>query len=185
MSNINEKGITKAAAESGEPVVLTPEDLVKQLRALRAQLPLPPQAVKRVGSTPLGGVNPDFVQAAVNAAGASEVVTGALGRTAVDLQAEIDTAARWTAAAMELRSLLRELLAGNIARRQRLGLAALQTYQICQQLSRDEQHSVLEAHVAEMRRLNRFGRPRRKPEPETPSTPPATPTPPGPKLRAA
>jgi hypothetical protein len=46
-------------------------------------------------------------------------------------------------------------------RRQRIGLAALQTYQICQQLARDEKHAGLKTHIQEMRRLNRFGRVRR------------------------
>ena len=44
-------------------------------------------------------------------------------------------------------------------RRQRTGLAALQTYQICRQLARDERHAArLAPHLDEMKKLNRFGR---------------------------
>jgi hypothetical protein len=58
--------------------------------------------------------------------------------------------------------------------RQRVGLAALQTYKICQQLERDVAHAQLSTHVVEMKRLNRFGRNRRRPsEPEPPAETPA------------
>lgn len=42
------------------------------------------------------------------------------------------------------------------------GLAALQTYQICQQLVRGGKNAHLAAHLVEMKRLNKFGRSRRK-----------------------
>jgi len=76
MSDINQKPVNPAA-ESGQPVVLTPEELVRQLRALREQIPVAPLPVKRSSRTRLGSVHPDFVQAAVNAAGASGVAAGA------------------------------------------------------------------------------------------------------------
>jgi len=153
------------------PIALTPEEIVAQLRILRDQMPTQPAPVKR-GRSPLHSVDARFVQAAVNAAGTSEGVTVALGRTGEDLQQEIDMAGRWTAVSDELRSLLLEVLTGNAARRQRLGLAALQTYQICQQLARDgERHSGLAVHIEEMRRLNRFGRRRARADADADAAP--------------
>jgi hypothetical protein len=55
--------------------------------------------------------------------------------------------------ASELRSLLDSIQLATTARRQRIGLASLQTYQICQQMARDENNAALAVHVKEMRRL--------------------------------
>jgi len=68
---------------------------------------------------------------------------------------------------------LREIVQANRQRRQRIGLAALQTYKICEQLARDETHaSRLAAHIGEMKKLNTFGRSRRKaPQPDPQPTP--------------
>jgi hypothetical protein len=159
---------------------LTPEDVLRQLRLLREQIVLPvstpaPAALRRR----LSHVHPAFIEAAVNAVGASEFAQQGLGRTDADLRAEIDLSARWTTVTDEMRSFLHTLEAANTVRRQSIGLAALQTYQICRQLARDERHAArLRTHIAEMKRLNTFGRRRRK----TPSdgealakTPPAQP----------
>jgi hypothetical protein len=90
-----------------------------------------------------------------------------------DLRQENEATIRWTAVADELRSLLQEILQANTQRRQRVGLAALQTYKICEQLARDETHATrLAAHIGEMKKLNKFGRSRRKaPQPDPQPTP--------------
>lgn len=176
----NTKNTIPAPAAGSTDAMLTPESVVQQLRALRAQIPLPepatataapvvPNALRRR----LAHVNADFVHASINAAGASDVVQQALGRTDEDLRQEADAAARWTAVADELRSLLHSILIANTLRRQRVGLAALRTYKICEQLVRDEGHARLRPHIVEMKRFNKFGRPRRKPAP--PAEPDAKP----------
>jgi cation transport regulator ChaB len=120
----------------------------------------------------LSHVNADFVYAAINAAGASDVVQNALGRTDEDLRQETDAAVRWSAVADELRALLQSVVMANTVRRQRIGLAALQTYKICQQLAREDgQAARLGTHIAEMKKLNRFGR-RRTPVAPPPATAP-------------
>jgi len=43
-------------------------------------------------------------------------------------------------------------------RRHRMGLAALQTYIICQQLVRQKENAALLPHVQGMKRLNKFGK---------------------------
>jgi len=156
------------------PVMLSPEEVVVQLRGLRAQIPLPqPPAVPASPRRKLANVDPQFIAAAINAVGVSDVIQTAIGRTDEDLRLENDSAIRWTAVADELRSLLREILQANIQRRQRVGLAALQTYKICEQLARDETHATrLAAHIGEMKKLNKFGRARRKaPQPDPQPTP--------------
>ncbi|HVR40643.1 MAG TPA: hypothetical protein VMU84_16225 [Thermoanaerobaculia bacterium] len=154
--------MTNVTPSIPEPM-LTPEEVVRQLRAVWAQISLPetsaaPAALRRR----LAHVDAKFVQAAVNATGASNVVQQALGRTDEDLRQEIDVAARWSAVADELRGMLQSVLGANTVRRQRIGLAALQTYKICQQLARDDVHERLGAHIAEMKKLNKFGRSRKK-----------------------
>ena len=146
---------------------MTPEELVALLRAIHQRITVPdqppaPASLRRR----LGHVHPDFINAAINAAGASETVQSGLGRTDEDLRQEIANTARWTAGADEALGLYKTISAVIAVRRQRTGLAALQTYQFCRQLARDERHAArLGAHIAEMRRLNRFGRRRSKPAP--------------------
>ena len=96
-----------------------------------------------------------------------------LGRTDEEMRLETEASNRWTAVADESRTLLKEILAANTIRRQRIGLAALQTYAICRQLARDDRHATrLAAPLAEMKRLNKFGRARRKPAEPGPEPPP-------------
>jgi hypothetical protein len=159
--------------------MLSPEEVVQQLRALRARIPIPvdlpalPAARRRV----LSNIDAQFIDAAINAAGVSTEVESVLGRTSGDLRDEDNVAGRWTAAIDEVRSMLKTLIDANAVRRQRVGLAALQTYHVCRQLARDDAHAArLSTHIAEMKRLNKFGRPRRKaPQPDTqPPSPPPT-----------
>ena len=151
---------------SPAPAMLSPEEVVQQLRALREQIPLPdalPAAMPASRRRRLAHVDANFIVAAINATGASPTIQTALGRTDADLRQETDVSDRWTAVIDEVRSLLQSLTDANAVRRQRVGLAALQTYQICQQLARDDVHaSRLAAHIGEMKKLNKFGRSRRK-----------------------
>jgi hypothetical protein len=152
---------------------MSPDDAVLQLRALQEQMPQmePSLSTNRSLRGQLQHVDPLFISAAVAAVGVSDVVQLALGRTDEALRQEIDLAARWLAVADEARAIERRSTVIATVLRQRVGLAALQTYKICQQLERDVAHAQLSTHVAEMKRLNRFGRVRRRPsESELPET---------------
>jgi hypothetical protein len=95
------------------------------------------------------------------------------------LRQELDVAGRWTQAADELRAMLQGVEGANLDRRYRLGLTALQVYSISRQLVRKKENSSLLPHVAEMKRLNKFGRKRKKaatPAPQ-PAPAPVSPTP--------
>ena len=158
------------AQEADAPAMLTPDDAVREFRALRDRIPTP----EVTPATPalrrrLGHVNAEFVNASIAAVAVSQTVQTGLGRSDEDLRQEVDASGRWAAAIDEIRTLLQKLKLANVVRKQRIGLAALQTYKICQQLARDEAHQpTLAVHISEMKRLNKFGRARRKPvtEPE-------------------
>ena len=172
---------TKPLETTDPPVMLTPEQAVAVLRDLRDKLPLPDAATLPVnGRRRLGHVDPRFTNAAVNAMGVDGSVQGAVGRTDDEMRGEMDAATRWTAFTDELRALLTTAVNADTVRRQRIGLAALQTYKICVQLAREDKNAArLAPHIAEMKRLNKFGR--RKPKPqsggETPAPAPTTPAP--------
>jgi hypothetical protein len=161
-----------------DPQPIAPEELVETLRTLRQripeylQLPIPDAKSARA----LASLDPQFRQAAFNAVGASDLVAKAVGLTADELRRINEDADRWSAAADELRALLQGVVAAILTRRHRVGLASLQTYNITRQLVRHEDHSDLLPHLHEMKRLNRFGRRRRKasPEPAPAPQPPMT-----------
>jgi len=155
------------------PEPLTPEEFVRELRALAARMPIPTPAATPVAKrTRLSHVNSLFVEVTVSAIGASDAVQKALGRTDEDVRQEIDLISRWSAGNEELRRMLLAGIEANTIRRQRVGLTALQTYQICQQLARDEGNASLRTHVDAMKRLNKFARSRRKPAPRPPEPEP-------------
>ena len=172
MSTIKNPPVIEAL-EAGPPIVLvSPDEAVLQLRALQLQMPQmePNLSASRTLRGQLQHVNPLFIIAAVGAVGSSDVVQLALGRSDEAMRGDIDQAARWFAVADQARAVLRQSLVIGTVLKQRVGLAALQTYKICQQLDRDVVHAKLSVHVAEMRRLNKFGRGRRRPpEPEPPA----------------
>lgn len=156
--------------------MLSPEEVVQQLRALRAQIPLPDAlpAMPAARRRRLAHVDAQFIVAAINAVGATPTAQTALGRNDEELRHETDVTDRWTAVIDEIRSLLQSLIDANTLRRQRIGLAALQTYKICQQLARDDTHATrLTTHIGEMKKLNKFGRSRRKAPQPTPQPPAA------------
>jgi hypothetical protein len=153
---------------------ITPEEMVEQLRALRRQIPEYSQLTNANAATlrRAASIDGNFVQATINAIGASSAVQSALGKTPEMLRQEAEDAGRWTAVEDELRAMLKGVIAANLTRRHRIGLTALQTYSISRQLVRQQEHSDLLPHMQEMKRLNRLGR-RHRP---APSQPPQRPT---------
>jgi hypothetical protein len=185
MSN-NAMGVGKGAvAAPTAPVPISPDDLISQLRVLRDQIPnyqhlpvLDAKSIRRVAH-----VDVDFMQASFNAIGASNPVEAAVQESADELRQELDVAGRWTQVADELRSMLQGVEGANLDRRHRLGLVALLAYSISRALVRKKENSALLPHVAEMKRLNKFGRKRKTaatPAPQPSPTPSPTPESPAP-----
>jgi hypothetical protein len=165
---------------------LTPEAIVELLRTIRQQIPeysqltLAEAAAKRSAAR----VDPHFVDASIHATDASPSVQGALKRTPDSLRTEVADSVRWEVVENEMKATLQGVSAANLIRRHRIGVVALQTYTISRQLVRTPDHQDLLPHVQEMKRLNRFGRPRRpgaaQPKPQTDSLQPQASTKPQP-----
>lgn len=166
-----------AAAETDVPM-LTPEQVIDQLRALRKQIPefvQLPNGRELKEMRRLANVNVAFSREAVSAVGASEVVQNVIGNTPDELHQAEDEVARWTPVESELRSMLRGVSAAILVRRHRLGQAAIQTYNVSRQLVRQEDHADLLPHVETMRRLPKYGRRRVKSSAAPPPADPAKP----------
>lgn len=156
-----------------------PEQIVEQLRILRQHIPNfgPLAATEAAVIRRAAHVHDDMLRAATNTVGASPYVAGALGKDAETLRNERMEVSRWSAVEDELLALYKGVKSANLFRRHQLGLTALQTYFITRQLVRQREHADLLPHVAEMRRVNKFG-PKRRPQPaEPPVAPPVVPAP--------
>ena len=167
---------TADAASATEPM-LTPEEVIEQLRGLQQRIPefvqLPKdrqtERFRRVAR-----LNPEFTREAFNAVGASDIVQNFIGNTPEELHQAEDETGRWEVVRNELRKLLRGVDAAILIRRQRISLAALQAYTVSRQLvQRGEHAQQLLPHVERMNQLPRYGRRRVKqaaePQPAAPA----------------
>jgi len=187
-NSLNTTG-SSAAATSTEPPAgpatasaVTVADIVSRLREVRQLIPefaLLPLKDRR-SLVPQSNLDPNFVAATINAAGASPLVETMLGRTQPELRQEADDSQHWTQLEDELRAMLDGVATGNRVRRSRIGKAALDVYAISRRLAMRPEHAALLPHVATMKRLGHFGRSKAKatapaPAPKpVPSTVPST-----------
>ena len=179
MSTQEQTTKSAAAAEVPQPApTLTPEAVVEQLRALRAQIgdatPLTPEQ-RRALSARSRASNP-VLQASINVIGAVEPVAQVLGLPAADVRQMLEDANRWTPVEDELRVLLNAVTSANLVRRERVAFIAKQAAIIGSRLALDPAHAVLVPHVQEIKRLKRVSRRKKAAqESETPQSPaPAT-----------
>jgi hypothetical protein len=175
--NLNQKQITSAAAvqtASVDPIAVTPASVLEQLRSVRqlipAVVPIPTALIMRRGRMPY--VDTDFVNATITATGTSPALEGALMRSADDVRQYNEETILWGAVEDEVRTLLQAIVATNAERRQRVGVTAMQTYDIARALVRQPEHADLKPHVQQMTRMNKFGRNRRRKPAPQPSTQP-------------
>ena len=156
-------GNPSQAVAAAETTLLTPEAVVEQLRVLQQQIPdFTQMPARERTSLRAAHVNPAFAHAAINTIGASDTMQVTIGRKPEELFQDEAEIARWTAVEDELRKMLKGVSAGNLRRRHRLGLTALQTYGISQQLVRSGEHQNLQTHVEGMQRMKKFARRRSK-----------------------
>ena len=81
-------------------------------------------------------------------------VQAALGRSDADVREEDDESLSWVISIDAAKSFISGLAATNSRRRERVGLAALQTYAIRKSLAKNAKHaSTLAPHVATMKRI--------------------------------
>ena len=141
---------------------VTPEEIVQQLRAVRAQIPdfvqIPKPSAKALVS--VAAIRPEFIEETLHAVGSCSALRGALGQSAVELRQDAEFTARWGAVIAEMYSLLATVQSEVTVRKHRIGLTALQVYQISRQLARKPEHTELQTHIDAMAKRNRFGRKR-------------------------
>jgi hypothetical protein len=159
----------KTAAEDPSQPMLEPEEALEQLRAIQSRIP---EFVQPANDRQMklirrrAGVSVEFAREAISAVGASDTVQHIVGNTPAELRAAEAEIGRWSAVEAELRAILRGVIAANTMRRERLGLAALQVFNVSRELVRQEDHAELWPHVEAMRRMPKYNR-RRKPAVKT------------------
>jgi hypothetical protein len=191
MTNIiNNNTPTMSAAETPQPAtMLEPEVVVDQLRAIRNQIadvtPLTAEQRKALRNIS-GRVNNEILQESINVIGAADLVEQSVGQPPADVRALNEASNRWTAVESELRTMLNAIAGANLIRRQRLALIAGRAFDVGSALAKDPDHAILVPHVAEIKRLKRLARGRKKkpqqdppqpqPQPQTPATEPQSST---------
>jgi len=163
---------TTTTADTPQPDTSpTPEAVVEQLRAIRAQLPdLAPLTPKqRKSLLKRSQMAPEVLQASIDVIGASDDVSSAIKQPVGDVHALQDETNRWNAVENELKALWNGVSGTNLVRRNRLALIAAQAYAIGTQLTRDPANVLLVPHVQEVKRLRKVAN--RKPPHKTPSSP--------------
>ena len=164
---------TTPVSLDAEPLKLTPEEVIAQLRTLRSQIediaPLSKDQRRRIKKLVLLHPKP-VLDASINVIGVLDNVSQALGQPLGDVRQLQDNVLRWEAVVEEARAFLKGIEGGTLVRRQRLTLIATQAYAIGTQLAKDPAKAVLLPHVEEVKRLKGISR-RKKPNP--PAPPPA------------
>jgi hypothetical protein len=163
-----------ASAVLLDPPMLTPEQLIEQLRSIRQQIPnfvqLPNNRQTKNLRRLVSSISIELAHEATNAIGVSGVVQSAVGNTPEGMYHDKDLAGRWAAAENEMRSVLRGLASMNLVLRARLCRDTLQTYNVSRELVKQEEHAHLLPHVEAMRRLkkaHRRARPATEPAPKS------------------
>jgi hypothetical protein len=181
--NNNSPITTTPGAETPQPAtMLEPEAVVEQLRAIRNQIadvtPLTAEQ-RRAARNVTSKVNDGILQESINLIGAADLVQAAAGP--IDARALHEESGRWTAVESELRTMLNAIAGANLIRRQRLALIAGRAYDVGTALSKDPDHAILVPHVAEIKRLKRLARGKKKPPVQNPQQPQTPATGPNPK----
>lgn len=150
--NPTAEGLPKSASR------LTPEAVVEQLRATRAQIGevAPLTAAERQSLRNRTRTSNPVLQASINVIGALDIVEQAVGQPADEVRRLYEESNRWTAVEDELRTMLSGVSGANLIRRQRLAFVAAQAYSIGTRLARDPAYAVLLPHVQEIKRLKSF-----------------------------
>ena len=164
MSIVKSSTTKNAAGAATDTPMLTPEQVVEQLRVMQQQIPefvqlSDTREIKRFRR--LARLDPEFAEEGIGVVGASPVVQEAIGNTPEELHQAEDEIGRWAVVESELRAMFRGVAAANLVRRHRVGLVLLQAYNVSRQLVRQEEHAHLVPHVQRMSQVRKFGRRRR------------------------
>lgn len=177
MSTFQETSNRKAAGAAPETGMLSPANVMAQLRSMQEQIPeiapLTPQERKALRNN--ARVPSDIMEASISVIGASDAVVQGVGASAEGVQQWLTDAREWGEVGRQLKAMLKGVDDANLVRRQRAGLAAARAYLIGQQVARDPNNAELRPHVEEVKRLRALAR--RKRATATPEAPPTDSTP--------
>jgi hypothetical protein len=158
----------KPATASDDSSMLTPEQVIEQLRMMRARIPdfalQESRELRRMRSTTR--LNVELDHESINAAGAAEFVRQVIGSTPDEFRLTEDEAVRWSSVENEIRGFLRGVTAANVIRRQRIAGALRRAYSVSRGLVRQEQYAHLRAHVDAMFRRPKSKRAKPAPPPD-------------------
>ncbi len=159
---------------------MTPDEVVDGLRAIRARISemTPLTAAQRTALRNRIRTSNPVIQASINAIGAMDIVSQAVGQPAEEVRQLADETNRWTAVEDELRAMLNGVSGANLMRRHRLAFIAGQAYSIGTRLALDPANAILLPYVEEVKRLKSFRRRRKtaqapasQPSPAPPAEP--------------
>lgn len=143
---------------------VTPEEVVRQLRALREQIPdftlQSPDDVRTLVRA--AAVNDALVHASIIAIAASPPLQNALGRDAESLRSENELLGRWSEVVDELEAIRLGVIGAIRVRRHRLGGTAFQTMGVSRQLVRYRENANLLPHIDAMKRASKVAKRRAK-----------------------
>ena len=157
----------KEGAAADDSPMLTPEQVLEQLRQFRARIPgfvLEPNDRELARLRRATRVDIQLTREAVSLASGADAVQSALGNTPAELREAEDAWSQWLTVEGELRSLLRGLSAANLVRRYELVRAVRQAYKIGRTLTEQEAYAHLLPHIEAMFRVKNSHR-RAKPAP--------------------
>jgi hypothetical protein len=154
---------------SADEAMLTPEQVIEELRVLRGRIPeftelQERREVQRIRNT--SRVNVQLDHESVNAAGATEFVRQVIGSTPDDIRVAEDEVSRWSSVENELRGVLKGVTTANLIRRQRIATALRRAYSVSRALVRQEQYAQFRPHVEAIFRLRTRKRSKPAPPPD-------------------
>ena len=167
---------TTTVSLDAEPLKLTPEEVIAQLRTLRSQIediaPLSKDQRRRIKKLVLLHPKP-VLDASINVIGVLDNVSQAIGQPLDDVRQLQDDVLRWDAVVDEARAFLKSIEGSTLTRRERLTIIATQAYAIGTQLAKDPAKAVLLPHVEEIKRLKGVSRRKKAalaPQPPAPTS---------------
>jgi len=151
---------------------ITPEEVVRQLRALRELIPdftlQSREEIRPLVSA--ASVDPELIHESINAIAASPQLQNALGRDAESLRGEHELLGRWSEVVVEVDAFRRGVKGAIRVRGHRLGGTVLQARLMSRQLVRYRENANLLPHLDAMNRAARAAKRRAR---ATPALPPA------------
>lgn len=136
---------------------ITPEEVVRQLRALREQIPdFTLQSREEIRPLVTAAtVDPELIHESINAIAASPQLQNALGRDAESLRGEHELLGRWSEVIIEIEAFRQGVKGAIRVRRHRLGGTVLQARLMSRQLVRYRENANLLPHLDAMNRTFR------------------------------